>query len=164
MTARYLAALALLTASSTVSAQTAPPIGTSEIERMLAGTSTFKINGTCKRLATPEGDQTQDCGAELVNVAFSSGNSSFVAEIEGKGSISFRGKDNAAMGDVATIKVATILLTGTDPSTPPVVIKAKGTCTYTNPNKGPIHVECSADTATGKYELSFVSDGVWPPK
>ncbi len=157
-------ALGLLLVGSPASAQTSSPNGPSDFEKMLAGTSVLKINGSCKRLETPDGDQTSNCDNELINIAFSSGNSSFAATIKGRGGITFRGKDSAARGDVAAIELATILLTGTDLSTPPVELKAKGRCTYTNPNKGPIQVECSADTVKGKYTLSYVSDGVWPPK
>jgi hypothetical protein len=162
MIANVAMAIGLLVASGAASAQTAPPTGDSELEKMLAGTSTYKINGTCNRLLSPEGDQTAECDKELINVAFPSGNSSFIATTR-KGGVSFRGRDSAAKGDVATIRLTSVILT-TDLSTPPVEIKAKGQCTYTNPNKGPIHVDCSADTANGKYELSFVSDGVWPPQ
>ena len=157
MTGRYVLALGLLAMGSTATAQT-------DFEKMLSNVRTFNINGTCNRLVTPEGDQTQICDAQLLNMAFPSGNSSFIATMKDKGGISFRGRDSAAAGDIATIKLDTIILTGKDLSSPPVTIKAKGECTYTNPNKGPIHVDCSADTARGKYELSFVSDGVWPPK
>ena len=125
--------------------------------------SIFKLNGTCSKLVTPDGDLTGECGAELLNMAFASGNSSFVATIKDKGAVSFRGRDSAAKGDTAAIKLDSIILTGADPSQM-ATVEAKGQCTYTNPNKGPIHVECKAKTAKGAYELSYVSDGVWPPR
>ncbi|MDH4743191.1 hypothetical protein OMP43_04080 [Sphingomonas sp. CBMAI 2297] len=164
MITRGLVAIGLLAVSNGVNAQTAPPAGTPGFEDMLAGQSVLKMNGACNRLTTPEGDRTPECDKQLINIAFASGNSTFLATMEGKGSISFRGRDSAARGDVATIALRSVILTGTDLSSPPVEIKAKGQCTYTNPHKGPIQVECSANTAKGKYELSYVSDGVWPPK
>jgi hypothetical protein len=157
-----LALLALLTAAAPAIAQqkTDPAF-----EAMLKGTlmNTYKLNGTCKALITPEGDLTKDCDPELINMAFPSGNSSFIATIKDKGSISFRGKDSPAVGDIATLKVSTILLTGTTASDA-VALKAKGKCTYTNPNVGPVQVECEASTDRGTYRLSYTSDGVWPPK
>ena len=144
----------------------APPARSPEMDAMLQrmlDQNVFVLHGTCSRLTTPDGDQTSSCGNDLTNTAFSSGNSSFIATIKDKASVSFRGRDSAARGDVATIKLDTVILTGTDVSQI-TSIKARGQCTYTNPNKGPVHVECEASTPRGKYELSFVSDGVWPPK
>ncbi len=155
----------LLTASANAQAQSAAPKGDAAFEAMLknATQNTFKLNGTCKLLVTPEGDLTKDCEPELINMAFASGNSSFIATIKGKGGISFRGKDSAAVGNIAVLHVSMILLTGSDFS-PPIELKAKGKCTYTNPNAGPVLVECAAETSNGDYKLSYVSDGIWPPK
>jgi hypothetical protein len=160
MIARLLTTGLLLT-SAAGHAQSAQPELDAMLKRVIP--NTFKLSGTCKRLMTPEGDQTKVCEKELINVAFASGNSSFIATMKNKGGIAFRGRDSAAKGDVATIRVNLILLTKTS-FAPAVELKSKGQCTYTNPNKGPLHVECTADTANGKYELSYVSNGVWPPK
>jgi hypothetical protein len=151
----------LLMASTVGHAQSAQPELDAMLKRVMP--NTFKLSGTCKRLTTPEGDQTAACDKELINVAFASGTSSFIATMKNKGGISFRGRDSAAKGDVATIRVNMILLTKAS-FAPAVELKAKGQCIYTNPNKGPLHVDCTADTANGKYELSYVSNGVWPPK
>ncbi|UVO53897.1 hypothetical protein [Sphingomonas sp. SUN039] len=147
--------------SSAAHAQSSQPELDAMLKRVMP--NTFKLSGTCKRLATPKGDETTACDKELINMAFASGNSSFIATMKKKGSIAFRGRDSAAKGNVARIAVNTILLTGKS-FAPATELKATGSCTYTNPNKGPVRVECSADTIEGKYELSYISDGVWPPK
>lgn len=157
MKAMYALAFGVLAAGSTAAAQTGPAA-------RLPGVQAFTISGTCNRLVTPKGDQTPACDTALVNLAFTSGKSSFIATIRDEGSVSFFGRDSAAKGDIATIKLTTVILGGEDLKTKSVELSAKGECTYTNPNKGPIHVDCAADTARGRYELSFVSDGVWPPK
>ncbi|MBX9859855.1 MAG: hypothetical protein K2Y20_09735 [Sphingomonas sp.] len=158
---RSLIAITVMVASSAGDAQTSAPSGRADFDRMLSGITTIKLSGSCKRLVTPEGDQTPLCDNELINLAFASGNSSFIATMKGKGGITFRGRDSAAKGDVATLKVSTILVTGADVA-PFVSLNAKGVCTYTNPNKGPVQVNCTANTDAGKYELSFVSDGTLP--
>jgi hypothetical protein len=158
-------AVGLIIASSAGQAQSPPRPGMVDLEAMLSKVlqNTYKLTGTCKRLLTPEGDQTRLCDPEVINLVLRSGNSSFIATTKGKGGISFRGKDSPAKGDVASLKVFMILLSGNGP-TPAIEVKAKGQCTYTNPNKGPVNVECLAKTSKGAYQLSFVSDGVWPSK
>ena len=155
----------LIMVSGSVQAQNTSESGQTAFENMLkqATQNTFKLNGTCKLLMTPEGDQTHDCEPELINMAFASGNSSFIVTIKDKGGITFKGKDSAAVGNTASLSVSTILLTGTS-FAPAIELKAKGRCTYTNPNAGPVHVECSAKTDRGTYQLSYESDGNWPPR
>ena len=155
----------LIMVSGNLQAQNTSESGQAALENMLKQTmqNTFKLNGTCKLLMTPEGDQTHDCEPELFNMAFASGNSSFIVTIKDKGGISFRGMDSAAVGNTASLSVSTILLTGTS-FAPAVELKAKGRCTYTNPNAGPVHVECYAKTDRGTYQLSYDSDGNWPPQ
>lgn len=163
---KFILAAAFLTGGIGGLEQAAAPAQSPEMEAMLQRMlkqNVFVLHGTCSRLMTPDGDQTSSCGSDLTNMAFSSGNSSFIATVTDKGSVSFRGRDSAAQGDLATIKLDTIILTGADVSNI-TSIKARGQCTYTNPNKWPVRVECEASTPRGKYELSFVSDGVWPPK
>ena len=159
----FLAMLIMVSGNS--QAQNTSGSGQAALELMLKQTvqNTIKLNGTCKLLMTPEGDQTHDCEPVLINMAFASGNSSFIVTIKDKGGITFRGKDSAAVGDTASLSVSTILITGTS-FAPAIELKATGRCTYTNPNAGPVHVECSAKTDRGTYQLSYISDGVWPPR
>jgi hypothetical protein len=162
MNYRHKALLSLALVNSTGIAQmpSQSPEMDAALKRMMQ--NVIMLEGTCQRLITPQANQTNVCDKQLVNMVFPSGNSSFMVTIP-NGSISFRGRDSAAKGDVATVKVDTILLSVVD-SKQMSSIKAKGRCTYTNPNIGPLKVTCLAKTGKGNYELLFLSNGVWPPK
>ena len=116
------------------------------------------LTGTCQMLQTPDGDKTSVCDQRLMNVAYKSNHSSFKTIFGGQTIVSFYGNDQAAIGNRAEIQLLKIVTTEVKTLKSSVIL-ARGTCSYTNPNAGPVHIDCIADTDNGNYVLHFLSDG-----
>ena len=104
-------------------------------------------------------DQTEAIavGAQLINIAYVSGESSFMIAVGDGNMVSFFGRDSTAVGNAATIAISRITATFGDDTTS---LSARGQCRYTNPYAGVSTVTCNATTARGlRYSLVFRSDG-----
>jgi hypothetical protein len=151
----YLSALALALSALQTAAQARDP-GLSSLHAIAI------MNGTCKQLTIADKDASSGCEGKLTNTIYKTGRSGFTFLVGDLAVVTFSGADSAAKGNSATIHldkvIFTLIGTGTDPN----VIRATGTCTYTNPYVGPSHVTCSASTKSGRFSAAFVSNGQPP--
>lgn len=121
------------------------------------------MEGQCTRLTTRGEDRTSKCDPLLLNNIYDNGRSSFLFFSQNKNAIvSFLGNDSKAVGNVATLQVTQVYMTGFDGKPVPHEMNATGTCRYTNPYEGVAHVDCLAGSGDNRFEASFVSDGKPP--
>ena len=117
------------------------------------------LRGQCVSLVV-RGAAGRPCGAQILNSAHSDGRSGFSFFTDGE-VVDFVGQDSAAVGDRATLQVDTKIVARTDTHGPlrPHLIRASGTCTYTNPYAGVATITCTAATPEGEFSALFRSDG-----
>jgi len=127
------------------------------------GTVVVIMKGACSLLVVGGVDMTRQCNPTVINNAYPSGRSSFMF-VYGDLVVSFFGEDSAAVGDQATLQVEEIGVARgrADGSASRVPHSVRGTCTYTNPYKGPSRIICSATGKEGSYRAEFPSDGKPP--
>ena len=115
------------------------------------------LGGQCQSLVVANDNHNDVCGAQLINIAYVSGESSFMIAVGDGNMVSFFGRDSTAVGNAATIAISRITATFGDDTTS---LSARGQCRYTNPYAGVSTVTCNATTARGlRYSLVFRSDG-----
>src|SRR5215210_3243976 len=122
------------------------------------GTVTGMLNGTCSALMVGGEDRTADCKATAINNAYPNGNGSFMF-LMGDEIVSFFGRDTKAVGDQAVIHLTRVSVNNGGMVDQRRSSDVSGTCTYTNPNKGPVRITCEATGAKGRFRAVFTSDG-----
>ena len=125
------------------------------------GTVMGTLTGTCSALIVAGVDRTAQCNATIINAAYKTGNGSFMFAM-GDTVVSFFGRDSAAVGDQATIYLTKVFVNNGGKLDERQSSDVSGTCTYTNPHKGPVRVSCEAIGAKGKYRAVFTSNGKMP--
>ena len=120
------------------------------------------LQGTCGHLVVGGKDASSRCEGKLTNSIYKTGRSGFTFLVGDLAVVTFSGADSPAKGDQATVRLDKVIFTLVGTGTPPNVVPATGTCTYTNPYAGPSHVNCSAATKSGSFSASFVSNGEPP--
>lgn len=118
------------------------------------------LQGKCTRLITPEGDRTKDCNTALGLVSYSNGRHSFWFSIPNSSLIAFSGMDEEQDGDDAVLRVD-LLSFASDPSAVHGGAGA-GSCSFSDPSKGPAHIRCEGTSEAGKFVAEFISDGKPP--
>jgi hypothetical protein len=121
--------------------------------------------GTCIKLLFAGHDGTAKCKGLLLNEVFRDGRSGFTFTVGDLAVISFSGfgsKQVKDSPDKVTQPIDTVIFTLIGVGTPPNRIMAVGTCTFSNPNVGPMLVRCSSHTENGLFEATFRSDGHAP--
>ncbi len=125
------------------------------------GTVMGTLTGTCSALIVAGVDRTAECKSNAINTAYKTGNSSFMF-LMGDTVVSFFGRDTTAVGDQATIHVTRVFVNNGGKLDERQSSDVSGTCTYTNPHKGPVRVNCETTGTKGKYRAVFTSDGKMP--
>jgi hypothetical protein len=123
------------------------------------------MNGTCTRLIVAGADATRACTPRVINEVFKNGRTGFTFTESDFAVVSFSGMGRMQIKDdpnKVTQPVDTIIFTLIGMGTAPNKVKAAGKCTYTNTNLGPVRISCSAHTAQGQFEATFLSDGQDP--
>jgi hypothetical protein len=121
------------------------------------------LQGICKKLIIKGKMRTPDCAGKLLNTEYSDGRLGFYfVTTEGMAlTFSTRGAEQIKADENTAIVPVDTLLVGSKGNTER--IQAVGTCRFTNPYRGTsAPIECSADTALGRYEAMFLSDGNKP--
>jgi hypothetical protein len=126
-------------------------------------TAMVVLQGSCKKLVVGGKVRTSECTGKLLNTEYSDGRLGFYFVSAGGMALTFstRGREQVkADENTAIVPVDMLLTTGKGQSDK---IQAVGTCKFTNPYRGvPAPVACTADTARGRYEATFLSDGSKP--
>jgi len=120
------------------------------------------LQGTCKKLVGGKA-RTSDCTGKLLNTEYSDGRLGFYFVTTGGMALTFstRGREQVKADENTAIVPVDMLFTTGKGQTDKV--QAVGTCKFANPYRGvPAPVECTADTARGRYEAAFLSDGSKP--
>ena len=120
------------------------------------------MDGKCSSLVIADKPATHQCVGKITNSMYKTGRSGFIFTAGDVAVVTFSGADSPAKGDQANIRLDKVIFTLIGTGTPPNVIAAKGTCTYTNPYAGPSRINCSATTEAGRFSGSFVSNGREP--
>lgn len=123
------------------------------------------MNGTCTRLIVADADATRACAPRVTNEVFRNGRTGFTFTESDFAVVSFSGIGKMQIKDdpnKVTQAVDTVIFTLIGMGTAPNKVKAAGICTNTNPNSGPVTIWCSAYTAQGQFEGTFLSDGQDP--
>jgi hypothetical protein len=119
----------------------------------------YFYSGSCDRLATPERKQDGLCGSSMLRITYQNGRHSFAFPQGNDEMISFSGvQDSPRAG--ARMLILDAITTATT-NWPPVTTSAEGSCTYSI-FKNVLLVRCLGQTATGKFEASFKSNGQAP--
>jgi hypothetical protein len=135
--------------------------GTAQQRAIAPGAVMGTLTGTCSSLIVGGVDRTAQCSATIVNAAYKTGNGSFMFAM-GDTVVSFFGRDSAAVGDQATIYLTKVFVNNGGKLDARQSSDVSGTCTYTNPHKGPVRLNCEATGAKGKYRAVFTSNGKMP--
>ncbi len=120
------------------------------------------MNGTCTRLIVAGADATRSCTPRVIIEIFKNSRTEFTFTESDFAVVSFSNVGRMQIKDEpnkVTQPVDTIIFTLIGMGTAPNKVKAAGICTYTNPNLGPVRISCSAHTAEGQFEATFLSDG-----
>jgi len=120
------------------------------------------MNGICTRLIVVGTDATRSCTPRVIIEVFKNNRTAFTFTESDFAVVSFSGTGRMQIKDgpaKVTQPVDTIIFTLIGMGTAPNNVKAAGICTYTNPNLGPLRISCSAHTAEGQFEATFLSDG-----
>ncbi len=123
------------------------------------------MDGQCSRLVLGGKDASSACEPHVLNEVFKSGRVGFTFVAKDGTVVSFSGQGPKQVKldpDTVSQPLDTVILTQAGAKTPPAAAKGTGACTYTNPMKGPSHINCSARTEHGQFEAVFVSDGQPP--
>jgi hypothetical protein len=126
---------------------------------------TATLNGTCTRLIVAGTDATQSCTPHVIVDVFKNSRTGFTFMESDFALISFSGMGRMQIEDepkTFTQPVDTILFTLIGMGTAPNKVKAAGICTYTYPKSGPVRISCSAHTAQGQFEATFLIDAQDP--
>jgi len=153
-TVRTMAMLALC-------AGVAAPLPAAAQQGIAPGTVIGMLSGTCSALIVGGEDRTAECKSTTINNAYKTGNSSFMF-VMGDAIVSFFGRDTAAVGDQAVIHLTRVFVNNGGKVDERQSSDVSGTCTYTNPNKGPVRINCEANGTKGKFRAVFTSDGKPP--
>jgi hypothetical protein len=120
---------------------------------------TLTFSGQCNKLITA--DRPRPCENVFVNTAHQNGRIGFyfgvnetVVAFSGIGSRQIKQGENRIAQPIDGVLT---LLDGKSAE-----FNATGTCRFNNPMLGPMTVDCTADTAQGRYEGHFVTDGSPP--
>lgn len=116
--------------------------------------------GNCSRLVTGGKDRSAGCRGEIASRTLPDGTVFFIfsdaesmVAFSGDGRLA-RGRDRAAVLPIAFVAVGRVSSNSTMP--------AKGECVFGDPFKGKARIDCSAQTETGRFVGSFVTDGRQP--
>jgi hypothetical protein len=121
------------------------------------------LQGTCKKLVIKGKMRTSDCAGKLLNTEYSDGRLGFYFVMNDGMTLTFstRGAEEVKADENTSIVPVDGLLVGLKGQVDK--IPAAGTCKFTNPYRGiAAPIECAADTALGRYEATFLSDGSKP--
>ena len=126
-------------------------------------TGLMSLNGTCNKFIGYDTDATDKCDNKLAHTEFSDGRISFsFVSRDGNVIMTFEGNGKAQIhkdADTAIQPLSVIFITF-DGKTDN--LKAVGQCLFTNPYKGKAKINCSADTPSGLFAGSFLTDGTDP--
>ena len=121
------------------------------------------LEGSCDRLLAAGVDLSPHCTGKITNNTWSDGRVSFTfLSSQGDLLITFTGVGSSPIkpdADTAIQPVDGLIVTLKQQTSD---LRAVGQCRYTNPYKPSAVVVCGADTAEGRYEASFASDGQPP--
>lgn len=115
------------------------------------------LQGKCTRLIIPDGDRTKDCNTALGLVSYSNGRHSFWFSIPNSSLIAFSGMDEEQYGDDSILRLDLVSF-ASDPAAVHSGAGA-GSCSFSDPTKGPAHIRCEGTSEAGKFVAEFVSDG-----
>lgn len=125
-------------------------------------TGVMILKGACKKLTVNGKNRTADCTGKLLNTDYSNGRTGFYFVTNQGMAVTFSTRGDKQVhsdADTAIAPVDMVIVGGEGRSEK---ISATGTCKFVNPYKGPAPVECRAESASGLFEASFVSDGGKP--
>jgi hypothetical protein len=121
------------------------------------------LQGACKKLVVAGKVRTSECTGKLLNTEYADGRLGFYFVTADGSMLTFstRGENQVKTGQNTRVVPVDMVLPTTNGKTEK--IPAVGTCKFTNPYQGiPAPVECVADSARGRYEAAFLSDGGKP--
>jgi hypothetical protein len=125
-------------------------------------TGMMTLTGACKKLTVGGKNRTADCKGTLLNTDYSSGRTGFYFITTDGIAVTFSTRGDKQVhpdADTAISPVDMVIVVGQGRSDK---ILATGTCKFTNPYQGPAPIECRAESASGLFEASFMSDGGKP--
>lgn len=126
------------------------------------GPQVIVVRGQCARLEAPKLVLTDACNGALTSASFPTGRTelnfttkdSLTVTFSGLGTGQIKPDTDSAIQPVDSVIVAFNGKSGTT--------KAVGLCRLANPYKGPVKINCFAETADGSYAGDFMTDGSEP--
>jgi len=134
--------------------------GRADAQGQLEFPTVLFVHGTCERLVTPDGDQSEDCNKVLGLASYSNGRHSLWFSVPKKSLIAFSGIDENAEGNTEILQLDLLTVASESSGTTPR--GGTGSCTYSDPWKGRAHFSCSGSTDDGKFAAEFTTDGKPP--
>jgi hypothetical protein len=124
-----------------------------------------QMNGKCVRLKFASTDATKACENKIINETYKSGRVGFTFVAGDLAIVAFSGAGQTQRkltADKVLQPIDAIFWTLIAQGAKPISVKATGSCTYTNPYKGPSSISCVAHTDQGDFQGNFLSDGQPP--
>jgi hypothetical protein len=126
-------------------------------------TATVVVEGACQNLTVGGEDHTTDCKGTLLNTEYSDERTGFYFVTTAEQvtvTFSTRGDQEQKIdADTVTAPVDMVIVSSGGKIDR---LQATGTCQFGNPYKGPMLIECTADSERGRFEGAFLTDGKEP--
>jgi hypothetical protein len=126
-------------------------------------TATVTVEGACQKLTVGGGNHTADCKGTLLNTEYDDERTGFyfvTATEQVTVTFSTRGDQEQKIdADTVTAPVDMVIVSSDGKIDQ---LQATGTCQFGNPYKGPMLIECTADSERGRFEGAFLTDGKEP--
>jgi hypothetical protein len=126
-------------------------------------TATVVVAGACQNLTVGSEDHTADCKGTLLNTEYSDERTGFyfvTTTDQITVTFSTRGDQEQKIDtDTVTAPVDMVIVSSRGKIDK---LQATGTCQFGNPYKGPMLIECTADSERGRFEGAFLTDGKEP--
>ncbi|HEU0149821.1 MAG TPA: hypothetical protein VFR21_23440 [Bradyrhizobium sp.] len=126
-------------------------------------TATVVVEGACQHLTVGGEDHTTDCKGTLLNTEYSDERTGFYFVTTAEQvtvTFSTRGDQEQKIdADTVTAPVDMVIVSSGGKIDR---LQAKGACQFGNPYKGPMLIECTADSERGRFEGAFLTDGKEP--
>jgi hypothetical protein len=126
-------------------------------------TATVVVEGACQNLTVGGEDHTTNCKGTLLNTEYSDERTGFYFVTTAEQvtvTFSTRGDQEQKIdADTVTAPVDMVIVSSGGKIDR---LQATGTCQFGNPYKGPMLIECTADSERGRFEGAFLTDGKEP--
>ena len=125
-------------------------------------TATVGVEGACQNLTIGGEDHTTNCKGTLLNTEYDDERTGFYFATTDQVIVTFssRGDQEQKIDtDTVTAPVDEVIVSSGGKIDR---LQATGACRFGNPYKGPMLIQCTADTERGRFEGAFLTDGKQP--